>query len=183
VALEAGEMMVSEYEVVFVAEPRVGERAVFVRNSQQIVTSPAVRVQCFAGHYSVDTASGSRYIGVLRAPGVEEKRGQGPVAAVSPVDLRGLNWGAFLLAPFWGVAHNVPIGLLALIPGLGLPISILVLVKGNEMGWKNRRFRSFDEFSAVQRAWLIWGIIVTVAFMVLWSWGMKKLLAHIAGSI
>ncbi|OFX14619.1 MAG: hypothetical protein A2Z18_09775 [Armatimonadetes bacterium RBG_16_58_9] len=93
----------------------------------------------------------------------------------------GLNWGAFLLAPWWGIAHNVCIALLALLPGAGLVVAVVLLLKGNEWGWQNRRFADIGHFHAVQRAWLIAGIIVGViqamALVPLWMFTLAMLSA------
>jgi ABC-type arginine/histidine transport system permease subunit len=53
-------------------------------------------------------------------------------------------------------------GLLAFIPGASLIVAILLLIKGNEYAWKNRAFKDVQEFQAVQRAWVIAGVALSL---------------------
>ncbi len=85
----------------------------------------------------------------------------------------GLNWGGFL-APFvWGPANGVWIGLLSLVgffPVLwlvSLGVSIYLLVKGNELAWKSKQWQSVQEFQAVQKNWVTWGIGIFIAQIVI----------------
>ena len=77
-------------------------------------------------------------------------------------EIKGLNWGAFFNLVLWSIFHNTYIGLLYLIPFLCLPMSIILLIKGNEWGWKNRQFDSIEQFKKVQHKWLVWGIIPVI---------------------
>ncbi|HZT43963.1 MAG TPA: zinc ribbon domain-containing protein [Chthonomonadaceae bacterium] len=87
-----------------------------------------------------------------------------------PEELKGLNWGAFLLPFVWGPANQVWIGLvgaLALLPTplfllISLVVSIYLLIKGNELAWRSgRRWESVEQFRAVQSVWLKAGLIAT----------------------
>lgn len=80
--------------------------------------------------------------------------GQGNSAPVPP-EIKGWNWGAFGLAFFWSISHNVWIGLLSIIPYLGLIMAIVLGVKGNEWAWQSRRWESVEQFKAHQRSWAI----------------------------
>lgn len=80
-----------------------------------------------------------------------------------PDELRGWNWGAFLLGWIWAVGHNVWIGLIALVPGAQLVMAIVLGIKGNEWAWQNRQFRSLEDFKETQKLWTKWGIIAAVA--------------------
>ena len=85
-------------------------------------------------------------------------------AAVLPPELRGLNWGAFLMSWIWAIAHSTWIGLLCFcIPFMPL----VLLIKGNEYAWQNRRWDSVEQFQAVQKKWATWGIAILVAGMAL----------------
>ena len=85
-----------------------------------------------------------------------------------PVEIAGkLNWGAFLLGPIWSIAHSTWIGLLCFVPYIGFVMSIVLLIKGNEWGWKNRQFGSVQEFNDVQRAWTKWGVVILILGIVL----------------
>lgn len=94
-----------------------------------------------------------------------------------PEELRGWNWGAFLLTWIWGVAHSTWISLLVLlsfIPLVGWVISlgtaIMLGMRGNELAWHNRRFTSVEQFKQVQKAWTRVGIglaLVGAVFFIL----------------
>ncbi len=94
----------------------------------------------------------------------------GPVlnAEGVPVEIAGkLNWGAFLLGPIWSIAHSTWIGLLCLLPYVGIVMSIVLLIKGNEWGWKNRQFSSVQDFNDCQKVWTKWGVAVFICGVVL----------------
>ncbi len=56
--------------------------------------------------------------------------------AVIPKEVRGWNWGAFLLNWIWGMGNGVWISLLALIPFVGIIMAIVLGVKGSEWAWR-----------------------------------------------
>ncbi len=90
--------------------------------------------------------------------------GQG-ASAIVPEEIKGWNWGAFFLNWIWAIAHNTWIGLLALV--LGIIMSIILGVKGNEWAWQNRKWESVEQFKQVQKAWATWGLIIFIASIVL----------------
>jgi hypothetical protein len=99
-----------------------------------------------------------------------------------PQELRGFNWGAFLLNRNWVLAHNTWMGcwmtqfsaapyvglLVALIWGFESRIAWLLGAgvlswlafgfKGNEWAWANRVWINHDHFKKVQRSWLLRGV-------------------------
>lgn len=85
--------------------------------------------------------------------------GQGSSALVPP-EIKGWNWGAFLLAPFWPFSNQVWIGLLSWIPLVGTVMAFILGAKGNEWAWQSRRWRSVQAFKSHQRAWTTWGVIL-----------------------
>ena len=87
-----------------------------------------------------------------------------------PEEIKGLNWGAFFNPLLWSIFHNTYVGLLCLFPALGLLMSIIFLVNGNEWGWKNRQFDSIEQFKKVQHIWLIWGLILFIIGIPLYIW-------------
>ncbi len=91
--------------------------------------------------------------------------GQGTIAVI-PQEIRGWNWGAFLLSWIWGLGNSVWIALLALIPYVGLIMAIVLGVKGNEWAWQNKRWDSIEHFKRTQSAWAKWGVIVFVASII-----------------
>ena len=46
-------------------------------------------------------------------------------------------------------------------------ISILYLIDGNEMAWKNRKFKNIEQFRDIQKKWFIWGCIIYLLFFIL----------------
>jgi hypothetical protein len=79
-----------------------------------------------------------------------------------PQELAYWNWGALFFNWIWSIANSVWIGLLAFISPIGLIMSIVLGIKGNEWAWKNRRFESIDQFKQVQRAWTRIGVIIYI---------------------
>ncbi|RYF43760.1 MAG: hypothetical protein EOO38_18570 [Cytophagaceae bacterium] len=92
--------------------------------------------------------------------------GTGP-SAVLPAELRGLNAGAFFLNWIWAIAHSTWIGLLCLIPCVGTVMAFVLLFKGNEYAWQNRRWESVEQFKAVQKKWTMWGVGIIVVSVLL----------------
>lgn len=98
---------------------------------------------------------------------MENTSGQGKTAAV-PTEVRGWNWGAFLLTWIWGVGNDTFIALLALLPLIGFIMRIVLGIKGNEWAWQNRKWDSVEHFKNVQRKWAFWSLIlvgVVVVFL------------------
>jgi hypothetical protein len=86
-----------------------------------------------------------------------------------PEEVKGLNWGAFLLNWIWAIGNQVWIGLLALVPCINLFVAIYLLIKGNELAWTGpRQWDSVEQFQAVQAAWTKWGVIILIVGIVLW---------------
>ena len=114
------------------------------------------------------------------------------------VELNTLNFGAFILFPFWGYSHfpkyrvfwgciiafvclsyifliykdinpkaySLPPGLILLkIPQI--VISIIFLVQGNRLAWRNRKFESINQFKNIQKKWLIWGFVIFLSFCII----------------
>ena len=86
----------------------------------------------------------------------------GQPGAQLPPELQGVNIGAFFLNWIWAIAHNTWIGLLCLVPCVGTVMAFVLLFKGNEFAWQNRRWESVQQFKDVQRKWMMWGIALTV---------------------
>lgn len=98
-----------------------------------------------------------------------------------PEEIKGWNWGAFLLPWFWpltnGQAGSGLVLWITLVSGMlgGFPlmlfmdllVAIMLGTKGNKMAWSSRRWRSIQHFKAHQRGWAIAGVIFWI-FWVLW---------------
>jgi hypothetical protein len=95
-----------------------------------------------------------------------------------PEEIKGWNWGAFLLAPFWLLPNRVWIGLLTWVPVVGFWVAIALGVKGNEWAWKSRRWQSIDQFKTHQRRWAIAGIVLGISVnLIVWNIGILLLLS------
>ena len=71
-------------------------------------------------------------------------------------------------------SHNmIPWGLvvmfLSFFSGLGIFANIYLGVKGNELAWIYRPFRSFQHFEETQKAWGFWGGLVFGISMGAWA--------------
>jgi len=87
-----------------------------------------------------------------------------------PEEIRGWNWGGFLLTWIWGIGNNVWISLIAqlsFIPWIGLVIElvmrIILGVRGNEWAWQRKKWDSIEHFKKTQRTWMWWGVSALIA--------------------
>jgi hypothetical protein len=99
--------------------------------------------------------------------------GMGSNSAVPP-EIRGWNWGGFLMTWIWGIGNNVWISFIALlgiIPWVGWIISLTMRIilgaKGNEWAWQHKKWDSIEHFKRTQRTWLWWGIGLIVLEIVM----------------
>ena len=95
----------------------------------------------------------------------ENTSGQGESAAV-PEEVKGWNWGAFVLTWIWGIFNSVWIAFLCFIPFFCLVWAFVLGVKGNEWAWRNKKWDSIEHFKNTQRSWDIAGIIIFAISMV-----------------
>jgi uncharacterized membrane protein YidH (DUF202 family) len=80
-----------------------------------------------------------------------------------PVSTEKLNWGAFLLTPFWTFHHKKYLfTILSCIPYIGLISSIIALIYGNKWAWESKEWNSEEEFIDIQNRWKYIGLIVIV---------------------
>jgi serine/threonine protein kinase len=95
-----------------------------------------------------------------------------------PEEIKGWNWGAFLLAPLWPLTNRVWLGLLAWVPVLGFWIAIALGVKGNEWAWKSRKWESIEQFQVHQRRWASAGIVLGISVnLMFWQIGILLLIS------
>lgn len=95
----------------------------------------------------------------LGAENVENTSGMGKGAAI-PEGIKGLSWGGFILSWIWAIGNSTWIGLLAIIPYVGWIMSFVLLFKGREWAWQNKRWESVEHFNRVQKKWTVAGLIV-----------------------
>ena len=102
-----------------------------------------------------------------------------------PEQYNKFNWGAFCLSWIWGIGNKTYIAFvslaLAFIPFVGglcsLAFSIWLGIKGNQLAWKNKNWKSLEHFNSVQRLWAVIGAIV---FGVSFVFGiMAGIMAHL----
>jgi hypothetical protein len=96
----------------------------------------------------------------------ENTSGMGKAATI-PDGVAGWSWGAFLLNWIWAIGNSTWIGLLAIVPYVGLIFSIMLGIKGREWAWRNKRWDSVEHFQRVQRKWTMWSLIIIVGVFVL----------------
>lgn len=82
-----------------------------------------------------------------------------------PPELDRWNWGAFFLNWIWGIGNSTWIALIALIPFVNLVMMIVLGFRGSRWAWRNRTWRSPDQFRRTQRAWGIAGLIVWIVVL------------------
>jgi hypothetical protein len=102
----------------------------------------------------------------LTNSGIEEENTSGMgKAATIPEGVKGWSWGAFLLTWIWSIGNSTWIGLLTLIPYVGLVMAIMLGLKGREWAWRNKRWDSVEHFNRVQKRWSFWGVLIVVGMM------------------
>ena len=79
-----------------------------------------------------------------------------------PEGVKGWSWGAFFLNWIWSCFNKTWIGLLALVPYVGIVMAIYLGIKGRELAWRNKRWDSMEHFNRVQRKWSMWALIIVL---------------------
>ena len=76
-------------------------------------------------------------------------------------------WGPFFWNWLWAICNNVWIGLLALIPYVGLLVAIYLGSKGRALAWKSKRWNSVEHFNEVQKKWDFWAAVIFFGVVIL----------------
>jgi hypothetical protein len=89
-----------------------------------------------------------------------------------PAAVKRWNWAAFLMPAVWGLFSGVPYTAL-LFGAILLPTSLQLIVmggaslylglKGNELAWRGKKWRSVEHFNAFQKQWTSWAVKLTIA--------------------
>ena len=116
---------------------------------------------------SVSSLSSTASVAAATVIADENSSGGGSGVSVPP-NASGLCWGGFFLGWIWAVFNRSWIGLLGLIPVLSLPIALVLLFKGRDWAWRNKRWQSVEHFNEVQRKWSIAGVVIAVIGSFLW---------------
>ncbi|OGB59768.1 hypothetical protein A2Y26_00960 [candidate division CPR2 bacterium GWD2_39_7] len=98
-----------------------------------------------------------------------------PEAKAMPEELKKFNWGAFLLTWIWGIGHSVWLALAGLvlifIPVIGflgsIAFAVYLGVKGNELAWKTGKYTDVEAYLALEKKWMIAGLVVVALGFVL----------------
>jgi hypothetical protein len=84
-------------------------------------------------------------------------------ADITPPDgVKGWSWGAFCLSWIWAVSNKTWIGLLCLVPYVGILMALYLGIRGRELAWRNKRWDSVEQFNQVQKRWSFWGVVIVV---------------------
>ncbi len=96
---------------------------------------------------------------------IEYKSGMGK-ESVLPPELKGWNWGAFLLNWVWGIGHSKFLTLLMFVPLVNVIMIFVIGAKGNKWAWQNRIWRDTAHFKTTQKKWARYGLLTWVLFIV-----------------
>lgn len=80
--------------------------------------------------------------------------------SVVPPEIKGWNWGAFLLNWIWGIGNSTYIALLMFVPLVNIFMFFILGAKGNEWAWRNRTWRNIEHFKQTQKKWRNAGLIL-----------------------
>ncbi len=97
----------------------------------------------------------------------QNSSGTGKFAEV-PFEIRGWNWGAFLLSWIWGLANNSYIALLCLIPVVNIVMIFVLGANGSKWAWQNKKWDSIEHFKRVQKNWAVAGFIILGLTIIIW---------------
>ncbi len=92
-------------------------------------------------------------------------------AAEVPAQVKGWNWGAFLLTWIWGIGNSAYLAFLMFVPLFNIVWWFVLGARGSEWAWKNKHWDSIESFKKTQKKWAIWGVIivgVVVLLEILW---------------
>jgi len=95
---------------------------------------------------------------ILNKPQQTNTSGQGKGSVVPP-EIKGWCWGASLWGPIWATHNKVWIGLITVVPYIGLVASIVLGLYGKKWAWQSKHWDSVEHFNKVQKRWAIWGIV------------------------
>jgi len=113
----------------------------------------------------------------LTGPG-DNTSGMGKGHAI-PDGVKGWSWGAFLLNWIWAIGNRTWIGLLCVVPYVGVVMLFVLGFKGREWAWQNCEWDDLEHFNRVQRRWSLWGAALILIPMVIgFLAGYQALISH-----
>ncbi|QIL51262.1 ribonuclease G [Weissella coleopterorum] len=85
---------------------------------------------------------------------------------VTPTEVKGWNWGAFMFNWMWGIGNKSYLPLLVFIPLFNIVWIFIVGAKGNEWAWENGDYKDVATFKAVQATWNRAGLVAFVVAII-----------------
>lgn len=85
---------------------------------------------------------------------------------VTPQEVKGWNWGAFVFSWIWGFGNKSYLTLLTLIPIFGLIWHFVCGFKGNDWAWQKGDYSSAYEFKKVQSTWNRAGLLAFILYII-----------------
>ncbi|CAB5079282.1 hypothetical protein D3OALGA1CA_2362 [Olavius algarvensis associated proteobacterium Delta 3] len=144
-------------------------------NFDQCVNCGAIFSKLFEVSKKKESVQAEELHGPLKS--IEENTSGGGKTAIIPPEIKGWNWGAFLLNFIWAIGNRTWIGLFSILPIVGYVMPIILGYKGSEWAWRNKRWESIDHFKSVQRSWAVWGTVVMILLLVSFA-GLFYLVLH-----
>jgi len=83
---------------------------------------------------------------------MENTSGLGEKAEI-PKEIDRWNWGAVFLSAIWGIGNKTYVALLALVPIVNIFVLIALGLNGNKWAWRNKHWKSVEQFKAAQQKW------------------------------
>jgi len=91
----------------------------------------------------------------------DERSGKGKDSII-PKEIIEWNWGAAGLGIIWGIYHKVWVSFLTLV----VPFGWIAMGKaGNGWAWRNKKWKSVEEFKMAQAKWQVWGKICFIIIL------------------
>lgn len=112
-------------------------------------------------------------------PPADNGSGNGEKSVVPP-GIAGWGWGPFFWNFIWAIPNRVNIGLLTLIPYVGFVMMFVLGKNGRVWAWKNRKWKSVEDFNRVQRIWSITGLVFFVVTLLVIYWIFNSIKAQFA---
>jgi len=85
--------------------------------------------------------------------------------SVVPEEIKGWNWGAFLLNWIWGIGNSTYIALLMFVPLVNIVMIFVLGAKGSEWAWRNRTWRDVEHFKSTQKKWRNAGLALVLVVL------------------
>lgn len=147
------------------------------------VVTPASETPIAAVTLEASAASATPEVSVSSTPQYAPQNNYvNTIYTTVPPEINKWNWGAFFLSVYWGIGNSAYLTLLTFIPFFGFIWRFVCGAKGNEWAWKSGKFKSVDEFLAVQRTWIRGGIAFFIVTVLSTIWLISNILSLLASA-